>query len=156
MAGALRQLGDRYSSNNLKDGPGGHGRGRPPISYTATYEAVSIYHDLPAACVAQLDLLMDNRLGTSSRRTVASALTHWQVVCNRYGWDRVILSSDRARGSKLAAFLTYLAYETELSYGSISGYMWGLRTHMKLQRQFDPALGVVEYDDMMTAAAVVT
>ena len=34
--------------------------------------------------------------------------------------------------------------------------MWGVRTHMKLQRQFDPAFGVVEYEDMMTAAAVVT
>jgi hypothetical protein len=154
-AGALRQLGDRYSSNNLKDGPGSKGR-RPPISYTATYEAVSIYHDLPLSCVAPLDLLMDNRLSSSSRRTVSSALTHWRVVCDRHGWDRTILSLDKARGSKLAAFLTYLAYETDLAYGSISGYMWGLRTHMKLQRQFDPALGVVEYDDMMTAAAVVT
>jgi hypothetical protein len=154
-AGSLRQLGDRYSSNNLKDGPGGKGR-RPPISYTATYEAVSIYHDLPASCVAQLDLLLDNRLTVSSRRTVSAALTHWDVVCDRHGWDRTILSMDKARGSKLAAFLTYLAYETELAYASISGYMWGLRTHMKLQRQFDPAFGVVEYDDMMTAAAVVT
>ena len=157
MAGSLRQLGDRYSSNNLKDGPGGRGRsGRPPISHTATYEAVSIYYDLPAACVQHLDLLMDNRLAISSRRTVASALTHWNVVCDRYGWGHVIMSGDRARGSKLAAFVTYLAFETELAYGSIASYVWGLRTHMKLQRQFDPAFGVVEYDDMMTAASVVT
>ena len=154
-AGALRQLGDRYSSNNLKDGPGSKGR-RPPISYTATYEAVSIYYDLPDACVAQLDLLMDNRLSASSRRTVQSSLSHWHVVCDRHGWDRIILSNDRARGSKLAAFVTYLSYETELAYGSISSYMWGLRAHMKLQRQFDPAFGVVEYDDMMTSASVVT
>jgi hypothetical protein len=154
-AGSLRQLGDRYSSNNMKDGPGGKGR-RPPISYTATYEAVSIYYDLPASCGPQLDLLMDNRLSSSSRRTVSAALSHWRLVCDRHGWDLIINSLDKARGSKLAALLTYLAYETDLAYGSISSYMWGVRTHMKLQRQFDPAFGVVEYDDMMTSAAVVT
>ena len=71
-------------------------------------------------------------------------------------WDFESISHDRAWGSKLAAFVAYLAYETELAYGSISSYVWGLRTHMKLQRQFDPAMGVVEYDDLMTAASVVT
>jgi len=52
--------------------------------------------------------------------------------------------------------VAYLAYETDLVYGSVASYVWGVRTYMKLQRQFDPAYGVVEYDDLMSAAAVVT
>jgi len=111
QAGALRQLGDRYSSNAMKDGPSAR---RLPIAYTAAYRAVSIYAALPSGCVHHVDMLLDNRLTASSRRTVDAAVAHWRVVCERNGWELIIVSNDEERGSKLAAFVAYLAYETDL------------------------------------------
>ena len=55
----------------------------------------------------------------------------------------------------MVCFVVYMIYETGLSLGSIQNYTWGLRTHMKLQRQFDPVFGVVEWDDFQQGVAVV-
>ena len=89
-------------------------------------------------------------------RTVNAARTHWATVCEKYGWEEVIPSDDSCRGGKLAAFVLYLADDTDLAYESISSYVWGLRAWMKLQRQVDPIFGVYDWQDFMMGVHVVT
>ena len=67
-----------------------------------------------------------------------------------------MVTDDSSRGGKLATYVTYMAYETELAFSSISNYVWGLRTWMKFQRQSDPAYGVVEWQDFMDGIEVLT
>ena len=55
-------------------------------THRLSFPLSNVCHDLPASCVAQLDLLLDNRLTVvSSRRTVSAALAHWDVVCGHDG-----------------------------------------------------------------------
>jgi hypothetical protein len=122
-----------------------------------SYVRASIYDGLPSNEVAeQIDRVMDNRLGQSSHQSVRASLAHWDVVRARHGWSRIITTDSPVRGGKLATFVTYLAYETELAFSSISNYAWGLRTWMKFQRQIDPAYGVVEWADFMDGIEVLT
>ena len=88
-------------------------------------------------------------------RMVKSALERWTLVCARHNWSRVIVSDDPSRGGKLATFIVYLLDDTELTAGTITNYLWGVRTWMKLQRQLDPAYGIVEWDDMLRTVAVI-
>ena len=67
----------------------------------------------------------------------------------------IIRSDDQLRGGKLATFVAFLAYETDLHANSIANYVWGLRAYMKFQRQLDPMLGVVEWEDFMQGMHVV-
>ena len=84
-----------------------------------TYPAASIYFDLPLSAASLVDLVVDNRLATSSRRSISSALQHWEAVRLRHGWDAVIASGDPARGTKMVCFVVYMIYETGLSLLSL-------------------------------------
>eukprot|EP00966_Prymnesium_polylepis_P217989 5044653-Prymnesium_polylepis.1 len=46
--------------------------------------------------------------------------------------------------------------DSELVCSTIEGYVWGVRTWMKFQRQADPAAGVMGFDDWLSAVKVVT
>ena len=152
--GAIRQWGKEFSMATDADGPARSGF---PFPLTVSYARASIYTGLPTEAVAsQVDRVMDNRLGTSSHRSVRAALSYWDAVRERHGWSRILVTDDPSRGGKLATFVTYMAFETELAFSSISNYVWGLRTWMKFQRQSDPAYGLVEWQDFMDGIEVLT
>lgn len=46
--------------------------------------------------------------------------------------------------------------DTDLVFKSIEGYVWGVRTWMKHQRQLDPIMGVVGWEDFMSSVKVLT
>ena len=60
-----------------------------------------------------------------------------------HGWSPVIHTDDPLRGGKLAAFVLYLLDKTDLVWGSIANYVWGVRTWLTLQYQADPIQGVM-------------
>ena len=153
--GKVRRLwGKGFSSSTDGDGPA---RAGFPFSLTVSYSRATIYDGLPSQEVASaVDRVMDNRLGVSSHQSVRASLAHWDAVRARHGWGRILVTDDPTRGGKLATFVAYLAYETELAYSSISNYVWGLRTWMKFQRQIDPAYGVIEWADFMAGIEVLT
>jgi hypothetical protein len=155
QSGATRRLDKAHRENTLGDGPPA-GRSLP-VSVTVPYTRASIFTGLPTAEIAsQLDGVIDQRLSSSSMRSAQSALVHWDVVRQRHGWPRIIESDDLSRGGKLATFVLYMAHETELVAASISNYVWGFRSWLKLQRQIDPVYGVVEWEDFMQAVTVLT
>ena len=152
--GAVRQLGDAYSSNSNKDGPP---RAQQNLALSVPYRRASVFVGLPNEGVAdQVDEVMDTRLGASSHRSIQAALTHWDAVRARFGWPRLILSDDSERGGKLATFVLYMAEDTELVGASISNYVWAFRSWLKFQRQLDPIYGVVDWEDFMQGVAVRT
>jgi hypothetical protein len=152
--GTIRLWGKGFSSSTDGDGPSRSGF---PFSLTVSFARASIYTGLPSDAVArQVDQVMDNRLGVSSHRSVRAALAYWDAVRERHSWGRILITDDPTRGGKLATFVTYMAYETQLAYSSISNYVWALRTWMKFQRQSDPAYGVVEWQDFMDGIEVLT
>lgn len=152
--GAVRQLGDAYSSNSNKDGPP---RAQQNLALSVPYRRASVFVGLPNEGVAdQVDEVMDTRLGASSHRSIQAALTHWDAVRARFGWPRLILSDDSERGGKLATFVLYMAEDTDLVGASISNYVWAFRSWLKFQRQLDPIYGVVDWEDFMQGVAVRT
>jgi len=135
----------------------GGGRGTVSrVSASVPYSRASVFVGLPEspAVLEALDRIMDHRLADSSRATVRTAFSHWEVVASRFGWQTVLLSDDPLRGGKLATFVVYLCEETEVSGETVATYAWALRAHMKFARQLDPAMGVVEWDDLMRAVRV--
>ena len=120
------------------------------------YSRASIFVGLPSSEVlADLDEVMDARLSHSSLGSVSAALRLWDIVIARHGWGRIIMSDDPTRGGKLATWVRYMIYETDLVADSISNYVWALRSWMKYQRQLDPVFGISEWDDLMAATHVV-
>ena len=152
-AGQVRQLGTGYSSNNLRDGPSA---GAIAMRASITYPRADLYTGLPPALATRLDEVLDNRLRPSSLRTVDTAVKWWRAVCSKYGWPDVIASDHPERGGRMATFMLYLADDTELTWASISGYEWGLRAWMQLQRQTDPIMGVVGWQELRTSIKVLT
>ena len=153
--GATRQLGKQFSSRLDGDGPSRSSR--VPFQLTVSYSRCSIFDAVPGDPLLQrLDRVMDNRLGRSSLRSVRASLGHWDLVRVRHSWARIIPTDDPERGSKLAVLCLYFVDETELVYDSIANYLWALRSWMKFQRQIDPAYGVVEYSDLLSAVEVLT
>jgi hypothetical protein len=154
LSGATRRLDKKHRENTLGDGPPGRAL---PLTFTVPYTRASIFVGLPSLAVADaLDGVLDQRLAASSVRSARAALVHWDTVRARHSWDRVIVSDDLSRGGKLATFVLYMAYETELVAASISNYVWGFRAWLKMQRQIDPICGVVEWEDFMQAITVLT
>ena len=151
--GSVRFLYKEYSCAIAGDGP----------KRTATEMVVAVavprcfIHDgLPPDMEDFVDELLGERLKASSRRTVSAALSHWDNARRPYGWDRVIRTDDPQRGGKLAAFVVHMARNTELGYESISSYLWGIRTWFKEQRQADPVMGILGWQDFMMAVHVRT
>ena len=65
------------------------------------------------------------------------------------------MADDPNRGGKLASFVVFLVQETRIKATSITNYVWALRAWFKFQRQPDPVLGVLEWDDFMQSVQVV-
>ena len=151
-SGLIRKFGPEFSSDEAGDGP----PGRPPVVSSVHLPPVSIFASLPTSEIAnQVDEILDARLKTSSLGNIKAALAHWDVVWPRHGWARILVSGDIHRGSKLATFISYLVNETDVHANTITNYVWALRAWMKYQRQYDPILGVVEWDDLMQGVHVV-
>ena len=153
-SGGIRKFGPEYSSDDAGDGP--PGRGLPAGASAVPYSRASVFEGLPSRVVEErVDEILDSRLSASSLSSISAALSHWDKVRERHGWDVVIRSDDPLRGGKLATFVAYLAYESDLHANSIANYVWGLRAYMKFQRQLDPMFGIVEWEDFMQGMHVV-
>ena len=147
--------GPEFSSDEAGDGPSGRGASLP-IALSVSYPRASIYQGLPNEGIkSSVSAIMADRLGDSSHASMEAARSHWVVVADRHLWPRVIVADDPFRGGKLATFVSYMVYETELKATSISNYVWALRAWFKLNYQPDPVYGVLEWDDFMQSVSVV-
>ena len=153
MTGAIRCLGKECSADVAGDGPR---RAASEFVMAVSFPRASVFDGLPVELQADVQSYMDTRLSESSRRTVNAALGHWRPVCRRFGWPELILSDDPSRGGKLASFVLGMAEDTSLSFGSISNYVWGLRSHMKSKGQVDPVFGIYDWADFMMSVHVKT
>ena len=113
------------------------------LQASLTYSRASIYDGLPAGLVDTMHGVMDNRLSSSSWRTVSAGVAIWTTVCALYGWDRILRTDDPRRGGKLAAFVLHMTTKTKLVFGSIEQYVWGVRVWMQSQMVVDPLMGVL-------------
>ena len=120
------------------------------------YVRASIYAGLTSTMRATIDDIMDNRLSSSSWRTVRSGVKIWFEVCGIYGFDRIIEDDDPERGAMLATFVVHMLQKTELVYSTISQYVWGVRTWQQSQGRIDPLMGVVAWSTFMSAIKVLT
>ena len=153
-ATTFADFGKEFSSDETGDGPQ-HGT-RVPVAFSVSYPRASIFTGLPSESVRNsVDSILSDRLSESSHSSIRAALGHWSVVASRHVWPRLILADDPMRGGKLATFVSYLVYETQLKATSISNYVWALRQWVKIQRQPDPILGVLDWDDFIQSVDVV-
>ena len=126
------------------------------MALSVTYPRASIYQGLPDAGVkASVSAIVADRLSESSHSSMRAARGHWLTVAERHMWPRIIIADDPLRGGKLATFVSYLVYETEIKATSISNYVWALRAWFKLNYQPDPIYGVLEWEDFMQSVQVV-
>lgn len=154
--GQARQIGDRYSSNSLKDGARGSGNATDRM-LAVPFQRASVFSGVPDVQVmGWLEEVLDNRLGGSSHRSINSALGHWDTIRARFGWERVIKTDDSDRGGKLITFVWHMSENTQIVGSSIQNYVWAFRQWLKSQRQLDPVYGVVEWDDFMKGVFVKT
>ena len=121
-----------------------------------SYSRASIYDGLPGSLTDVMHEVMDNRLSSSSWRTVSAGVAIWGTVCAAYGWERVLRTDDPLRGGKLAAFVLHMTTKTTLVYGSIENYVWGVRVWMQSQMVVDPLMGVLFWPSFMQAIKVLT
>ena len=153
----LRQLLTGCSSNSLRDGPGrGHGVRGDAQLLSVHYDTVSLFDGLPPELEERVDEVLDFRLAPNSRRKVLTALKRWRAVCDERGWPALILSGDPSRGGRMATWVTQMVDDTDLTFASISTYVWGMRTWHVLQHQADPAMGVMHWKEFMSGVAVMT
>ena len=146
-------FGKEFSSDVTGDGPSHQ---RLPVALSVSYPRASIFTGLPSASVRDsVDSILSDRLSASSHASIRAAVGHWSVVADRHVWPSMIQPDDPLRGGKLATFVSYLVYETELKATSIANYVWGFRQWLKLQHLPDPIFGVLEWDDFMQAVDVV-
>ena len=147
--------GPGFSSDVAGDGPSGRGTSLP-VALSISYPRASIFQGLPNESVkSSISAILSDRLSDSAHGSMHAARAHWLIVTERHSWPRIILADDPLRGGKLATFVSYLVYETELKASSISNYVWALRAWFKLNQQPDPVYGVLEWDDFMQSVNVV-
>lgn len=134
----------------------GHG-GISRTELSVSYARSSMYDGLRTDFADRLDQLLDNRLASSSMRTVNAAMTIWREVADIFSWEHVIQTDDLQRGSKVASFIIYMVdHRRELTYDTIMSYVWGWRWWHKMNRQADPVMGVLNYDSLTAALKVLT
>ena len=119
-----------------------------------TYARTDIWTGLPPELVQATEMLLDNRLAPRSMGTVRTAVRYWREVADAYGWDYVIATDDPHRGAYLTAYVHKLMSDTSLVASSIANYVWGLCTHMQLQHQADPRMGVLGWPAVMQSMGV--
>ena len=59
-----------------------------------SYSRASIYDGLPGSLTDVMHEVMDNRLSSSSWRTVSAGVAIWGTVCATYGWERILRTDD--------------------------------------------------------------
>ena len=123
---------------------------------SVSYARTSIFSGLPYHLVSQVEEVLDNRLSTSSWRSVSSAMKVWREVCLDNQWPVIILTDDPDRGGKMVTFLMHMAADTALTWVSIQNYFWGMRTWQTLQHQSDPAKGTEGLTTFLKGLKVLT
>ena len=126
------------------------------LTNSISYSRVSMFAGLPDKLHEVVETILDNRLSSSSWRTVQGGLNKWKIVAERHSWPVMIHTDDPIRGAKLVTFLIYLTTDTDLVWGSIDGYLWGVRTWMELQHQADPLMGVMGIEKFLKAIRTLT
>ena len=152
-AGSVRCIGKHHSASTDGDGPSGIGRGIAQL-LSVSYPRASLYANLTPEYRARLLELMDQRLSSSSQRTIRSAVRKWESFADAMGYAHVIDADDPERGSKLASFVMFLMDDTDLKWASIANYVWGVRMHFTSAAQPDPVMGVAGWTDFMKACMV--
>ena len=145
-------IGKEEAGSTDGDGPRATTSQATSVAYTRT----SLWEGLPASCSADLERVLDNRLGSSSLRSMAAALKIWFAVCALHSFDYVLATDDPMRGGAVAAFVLYMVSDTTLVWASIENYVWAWREWMVLQRQGDPIMGVMHWDRFINAVKVLT
>lgn len=102
---------------------------------------------------------MSLRFSTSSKSSIAAALSHWRGVCDKYMWPDEIVTGDLSRGAKLVCFvLALMTHEKEPGVfypaSTISNYVWALCAHMQSLLYADPRVNVVGWKFFMSAVTV--
>ena len=120
------------------------------------YTQTTLFEGLPLDLVGPLEQVLDNRLSSSSWRKVKSGMKIWREVADFRGFAHVLATGDRHRGAKLVAFVMHMSMDTELVWGSIQTYVWGVRVWMQSQHQADPVMGVSGWDSFMDGVKVLT
>ena len=126
------------------------------VQASMSYAPASLFAGLPLDLVPQVETVLDNRLASSSWRKVQTAVKIWRGVADARGWAHIIATDDPDRGGKLVTFVLHMLTDTELVWGSIQTYVWGVRTWMQSQHQADPAMGVRSWDNFMDGVKVLT
>ena len=111
------------------------------------------YHP-PGRYCRQVETVLDNRLASSSWRKVQAAVKIWRAVADVRGWPHIIATDDPDRGGKLVTFVLHMLTDTDLVWGSIQTYVWGVRTWVQSQHQADPVMGVRSWDIFMDGVKV--
>ena len=126
------------------------------VQASMSYAPTSLYEGLPRDVVGWVDTVLDNRLASSSWRKVHRGVAIWREVAEAHDWAPIIATDDRARGAKLVTMVKHMVTDTDLVWGSIQTYVWGVRTWMEAQHQADPVMGVRGWDDFMQGVKVLT
>ena len=126
------------------------------VMSSAPVGRASVFTGLPHRLVPMVENVLDNRLSSSSWRTVVSGMKLWRQVAEAEGWSPIIVTDDPERGGKLATFVCHMVENTDLVWGSIESYVWGVRTWMKAQHEVDPTLGIANWAEWMDAVKVLT
>ena len=154
---ALRQLLQTFSSNSCLDGPNrGAGVGGDAQLLSISYDFTTVYEGLPPDLLPVLDEVMDNRIAVSSRAKMMSGWNRWCRFCDDMGWSAFLRTGFKRRGGRLAAWVLNMVTDTALVFGSISTYVWGVRTWHVMQHQADPCFGVMHWREFMAGVAVLT
>ena len=82
-----------------------------------------------------METVLDNRLASSSWRKVRAAVKIWRAVADVRGWPHIIATDDPDRGGKLVTFVLHMLTDTDLVWGSVQTYVWGVRTWVQSQHQ---------------------
>ena len=107
------------------------------------------------ALAAEVRHLFELRYSVSSKSSIAAALVHWNVLCDRHLWSDVIQTGDSTRGAKLCVFVLHLVEHPSMYPSStISNYVWALCAHMQLHLQADPRVNVIGWPFFMTSVTV--
>jgi len=134
--------------------PGGDCMPVTRIQASMSYSPASLYAGLPLDLVPQVETVLDNRLASSSWRKVQAAVKIWRAVADVRGWPHIIATDDPDRGGKLVTFVLHMLTDTDLVWGSIQTYVWGVRTWVQSQHQADPVMGVRSWDIFMDGVKV--
>ena len=134
--------------------PGGDCMPVTRIQASMSYSPASLYAGLPLDLVPQVETVLDNRLASSSWRKVQAAVKIWRAVADVRGWPHIIATDDPDRGGKLVTFVLHMLTDTDLVWGSVQTYVWGVRTWVQSQHQADPVMGVRSWDIFMDGVKV--